>query len=389
MVQDYRRSLRTLILLLSFISTQSSAAIRSVPITFLEALSPRDSTSSEVFQKHFEDTVSIALKLVEPKLKACGYELKPKVVFYSASDILQAFENGQKESQSGTWFIIGPRRTNHVLLIGKGAPNIPIVSLMASGDALEKQSSWIHSVYPSNRQLAKGLVAGVEALRREPNASLLPISKLKNRTYYTVLSQDCLTCVEFSKDFDLYAKTSGWKKLGESPVLGEDADVTAQAQQVAASKANFVLVPNYSRVSASIMGAVQKIYPSAFFLGGDGWGDQKFGFVARNSHVADASGISVRGFPTVARGLAAFTLGQELLAASPDGSTSIKSGPALSILRVIEGLEKVLCDSKPTNASEFGSTFPKYIDGFASPWGINLYQLEKSEIQFKKRIGSR
>ena len=103
-----------------------------VPIHFFEALAPKDTTSSERFQHEYEAAIRTAKVLAAPRLAKCGYELDDKTFFYGASDALEAHEGGQSSERAKSWFLVGPRRSNHYALLAKGAPNVPSITLPAA-----------------------------------------------------------------------------------------------------------------------------------------------------------------------------------------------------------------------------------------------------------------
>src|SRR4051812_39489981 len=95
----------------------ANAAKTIVSVYLLEALAPRDSTSSEVFRKEFESTVELSKKLINQQIGQCGFQIDTKINFYSANDNLQAYERASEAEKSGVWLIVGPRRSNHYLLL--------------------------------------------------------------------------------------------------------------------------------------------------------------------------------------------------------------------------------------------------------------------------------
>jgi hypothetical protein len=72
-----------------------------VKISFMEALAPKDTTSSERFQKEYEYAVQTGKDLTREKLKSCGYEITEEKILYDASDNLQAFEQAKKSEAPG------------------------------------------------------------------------------------------------------------------------------------------------------------------------------------------------------------------------------------------------------------------------------------------------
>jgi hypothetical protein len=71
--------------LASFASQTEMTSPTKVKIAFVEALAPKDTTSSERFQKEYETAVALGKAQVEEELARCGYELSTKMVFYDAS----------------------------------------------------------------------------------------------------------------------------------------------------------------------------------------------------------------------------------------------------------------------------------------------------------------
>lgn len=365
---------------LSILATLDAFASKplSVPIHFFEALAPRDTTSSDRFQKEYEGAVQTGKALVAQKLRTCGYAIEEKIVFYGASDALEALERGKASEAAGTWMMVGPRRSNHYVLLAKGASKTPSVSTMASSQEAEALRPLHLSIAPSNATMAA--VAAREA------KYLLP--RGVQATYASLVSEDCVTCVDFAAQFDKASVKTGLKKLGELRVTTETPDLSKPVEAITALKPSIVLVPNYSKVSAQTIAAVRAALPSAVFIGGDGWGDSRFGFVQDAKSLNGTVGITVRGFPDTQSGLRAFPLGKQLAASKEPSLSQPGSATALSILKIIEGTANLLCASKPKNAEAFRKAFlnagKKH---FRSPWGVSIYRLKDGDISFQKLVG--
>ncbi|MEN9723350.1 MAG: hypothetical protein RJB38_1336 [Pseudomonadota bacterium] len=347
----------------------------TVRLDFLEALAPRDTTSSEEFRRQFESSVALGVKLTEANLKECGYRLETHTQFYSASDTLQARERAMDADKSETWLVVGPRRSDHYLLVANGAPDVPSVSLMAAASEIEKLGALHLSVYATNSSMAPALANVAKAslkARQKPN-------------YLTVVSDDCLVCKDFSQLFDSASKARGLQKLDEVKVITETPDTTPVVESVLKHKPTFILLPNFSKISAQIMASIQSRFPSALFLGGDGWGDGQFGFVDRNPSLTTASGLTVRGFPPVDAGLSNFPLGKLALDGGSRGEFVPKSGPGMAILRIIQGTKDILCSAKPKDRAAFRKAFAeKGRFFFSAPWGVSAYRLENARITYWK-----
>lgn len=352
-----------------------AASLIPVKIHFFEGLAPKDTTSSERFQKEYDGAISTAKILTAAKLKKCGYELDSKTVFYNASDALEALERGKASANQNVWMIVGPRRSNHYVLLSKGAPEVPSVSTMASSQEVETLGKLHISMAPTNKEMAK--VAAKEAKARSK----------KSKTYISLVSEDCVACVDFSEQFDRAAKPLGLMKQKEFKVTGETPELAQITSEVQKLKPSFILLPNYSKVSAQAIAALHKVVPSAFFVGGDGWGDSRFGFVQDAQDLDGTDGFTVRGFPTTDEGLKVFKLGRDLNASKDVNVHKPGSAAALSLLKIIDSTVDLLCSSHPKNPAEFKTAFAnRATKSFKSPWGVSTYKLKNGDITFERTI---
>lgn len=366
-------------LFLTIFLTQIAFAAKSpikVKIDFLEALAPKDTTSSERFQKEYDGAVSSAITLTKAKLLKCGYEIDPKSVFYSASEPSEAFEKGKQSEEVNSWLLVGPRRSNHYILSAKGAPNTPSISTMASSDEVSDLGSTHISLSPTNKEMAK--VAALESAR---------ISKNKN--YVIVVSEDCLSCIDFSEHFKKIAASSGLKLTKEFKISGETPDLSLATNEIQKIKPGLILIPNFSKVAAIAIAAFHKISPESYFVGGDGWGDNRFGFIQNASDLEGTKGFTVRGFPSPEEATKKLPLA---LSAKKSADASVQtpvSAPTLAIFKIIESTSDLLCKFKPHNKDAFKEAFNKSARIYKSPWGVSVYSLAGGEIKFQKMVSQR
>lgn len=343
-----------------------------VRISFVEALAPRDTTSSVRYQQSYEGTIALASELLEKKLNACGYRFETYTAFYDASDALKAKEFGAKAAEDGSWLIVSPRRSNHYLLLVQGAENVPTASLMASADKVGELGPRHRTLSPINSKMAS--VAVQEAKRRTKRGA----------RYVSVVSSDCANCVDFAKAFDSAAIGAGLKKHGEILLTGETVPADLR-EKVTSARPDFVLLPNYSKVSSAVMAAFNADKSAPIFVGGDGWGDAQYGFVQNGLDVQNVKGITVRGFPPVDAGLAAFPLGRKILKTK---RKSLSFTPDLSILKILEESADTLCATRPKDRGAFRAAFEgKQGNGLNAPWGVSVFELKKGEIHFAKTMG--
>lgn len=347
----------------------SSAAFGSikVPVNFVEALAPRDSTSSLRFQADFEGAIKLATQATKSQLARCGYELETSFSFYDAGDPLQATEKGSSAQSAGNWLIVGPRRSNHYLLLTKGASKTATISLMASASEVKNLGGLHATLSPLNAQMAS--VAAVESVRRAK----------KGATYIAFVSADCVNCVDFADQFSKRTGSLGIKEVAQVRLNAELPDLGPLKEAVSSARPDFILIPNYSKTAAHIMAGLSDSF-SGFYVGGDGWGDSNFGWVQNGPNLQKIRGFTVRGFPPFEKGIKAFPLGKRL----EKNSDLPKSGPALGIIKTVDLLAESLCSQKPKTQADFTRAFEKASGKFQSPWGVSIYELNGGEISFKK-----
>lgn len=360
-----------LFFVLFFSITTANANRTKVKISFVEALSHKDTTSSKRFRKEYQDTIKRGLRLANKKVKKCGYQLSSKSRFFESSDSLQALEMGKSESNSGAWLIVSPRRSNHYLLLIKGSKNTPTLSIMASAKEVFDLPKLNLTMSPSNHDLAK--IAAIEAKKK--------VSPKK--TYVTILKEGCLTCEDFSSGFDIAAQNESLEKIKEFKVIGKEPNIESIKKELLKISPSIILLPNYSKISAYLMKELYASNPKAIFVGGDGWGDKHFGFVQNNPAEKPAFGITVRGFIPTNKALGLFELGQKI---KKTGNFP-KSSTSLALFRAIDGVTNLLCKYRPKNKSEFSIKFQNEGKSlFAPPWGIGVYHLKNDTITYSHRV---
>lgn len=371
--------MRTAILLVFYFftiltaSASSERKLTAVKIDLIEALSTKDTTSSLRFQKEFDQTIKVGNDALKKKAAACGYSLETSTAFFEATDPLQAKESGEKSTKSGAWIIVGPRRSNHYLLMAKGSGVTPTVSLMASASEIAQLGPRHTSLSPQNGQMAKAA------------AKIAKIKTKKKAKYFSVVSEDCLSCVDFADSFNKAAAGLGLQSVGEFKVNGETPDLKYVIETGPGLRPDFVLVPNFSKVSAQVISALSPKLNNILFVGSDGWGDSNFGFLQDDAGALSAKGITVRGFPPVDQALSQFSLGRVIQKAQVEKPTG---GPGVAILKALDGITEILCESKPKTKDQFAIAFEKKATKkLSAPFGVSLYKLERSNISYDSQVG--
>jgi hypothetical protein len=358
--------------LLTMFSGATFAAPIDVQVAFIEALDPTDTTSSERFRKEYELAIQYGIELTAKEVADCGYKIKSSTSFYGASDPLQAKERAEQSVKAGAWLVVGPRRSNHYILAAKGSGAIPTVSLMASSDEVSTLGPRHLSLVAPNSVMAE--VAANESLAQIPPKS--------DRSYISVVRDDCLFCKGFADQFETAAKAIGLQNKTKVSILSDEPDLKETIAAIELHKPAFVLLPNYSVVTGYLIEKLHKKYPEIFFVGGDGWGTN-FGFVENGRNIGDAKGFTVRGNPPVDVGLKSFPTGQKLL--SDSGRVPVSSAAALSLLKIIDSTKNLLCKHKPKTLNEFADAYEKSGKQlYAAPWGVSFYELSSGNISYKK-----
>jgi thiol-disulfide isomerase/thioredoxin len=353
------------------LANSAYAADTSVSVSFVEALSPKDTTSSERFRSEYQNAVRLGIQYTSATLTKCGYSIQPEFHFFDASDEVQAFEKGKAANANGKWLIVGPRRSQQFLVLTKGAGNTPSVSTMASSTEVFALAPQHLTMAPSNESMAK--VAVVSALSK---------IKSKPKTFFTVVNSDCVTCRDFAKHFEAFAAKKGLKNPGSKEVIGDDPELGSLPIDLARLKPSIVLLPNYSKPSAQIMKKLQTLKPQPLYVGGDGWGDSNFGFVEVGNTPDQAQGITVRGFPPAESGLKTFSIGNQIAKDKSKIEQFPASGSAQALIKIVADLSELLCAKKPKSKEDFTSAFLKS-PHFKPTWGVSVYKLVGGNITFE------
>ncbi len=310
----------------------------------------------------------MAIRYNKEELRRCGYRIESQFAFFDASDDLQAFERAHQAAKEGKWLIVGPRRSHQYLVLAKGAEGTPTVSTMASSAEVFSLGGIHSTMAPSNAEMV---------------AVAVGIAKKESSTYFSVVDSDCLSCRDFSKEFDRAASGVGLKKLGETQLTGDGPDFNGLRQQVRNLRPGVVLLPNYSKQSSRVMFELESLESPPLFLGSDGWGDSHFGFLSAGIAPGRAKGITVRGFPPSDVGLKTFSVGRRILKDRALIGGFPDSGSSQSLIRIVSGLTEALCKHRPDRKERFTAMI-REIRPFKPYQGVSVYKLERSRISFER-----
>jgi hypothetical protein len=311
-----------------------------------------------------EAAINYAIGENSKKLASCGYKLDYVPYFFDQADILSAKEAASYIESKNAWFLIGPDRSDFFLLTVNGLKKTPAISLMAGSKAVTDLLPPIFTMYPNNNELTKA-------------AFYISQKEHLGKTYGAFVDATCDACKDFASEFD---KISNKKLVRKFQIdSGEDnPDLSVLLNRLATTKIDFLLLPNFSKLSGYVMSQVHKAYPEIKFLGASGWGAGDYNFIVNYNLSNDTIAYSAR------IGLPPEKLEELYGVYSLDRQWNGKvSNPPMSSFLTIQLLSNItdqLCKSKPKNQSEFYQYLAKQkSDLFKAKIGIAAYKIINSE----------
>jgi ABC-type branched-subunit amino acid transport system substrate-binding protein len=355
-------------------SNKSQKRLTPVQVDFIEALDSKDNDYSERFRKEFESAIAEGVGARKSRLAKCGYKIHSERRYFEKSDPLKAKELAATAETSGSWFIVAPARSNHYLLSAAGAPNTASISILASSRQVFELPNQHLTLSHSNKQMAQAAAAHAMKL----------VLLNGSAQYIAVVSADCSACVDFAAEFKFAAEKLGIKQQLSVEVNGEDPSLQPIEDAIKAASAapDFVLLPNYSMVSSRLMAKMSALLPQkTFYVGADGWGTSKFGYVQNANGLDKVAGFSVRSFPPAAQALTYLRIGKQIV--SQNRAAEFESTSAIGVFTIIESLEMLLCSAKPKSRDEFREAFSsKGPSLFKTAWNPSIYELKSGELTF-------
>jgi hypothetical protein len=135
-------------------------------------------------------------------------------------------------------------------------------------------------------------------------------------------------------------------------------------------------------VSARLMAKMSALLPQkTFYVGADGWGTSKFGYVQNANGLDKVAGFSVRSFPPAPPALSYLRIGKQIV--SQNRAAEFESTSAIGVFTILESLERLLCSVKPKGRDEFRDAFAsKGPSLFKTAWNPSIYELKNGELVF-------
>lgn len=314
----------------------NNKAIIDVKLGVLESLAHTGPTSSEVYKRLSESTLYYAIGENESKLRDCGYKLTPSIVHFDNLNTLELIKATKHFENSGTWLVIGPRRSSHFITTAKTLKNTPLLSTMANAEQVYNLNNISFTMYPSASTLAKLTVNEV-------------LNKEYGPVYGTLVDVRCNSCLDFAKAFRQH--NPGQKEAFYIETVDNAPDLTKLREAIAKHNIDYLLIPNYSALTGYVISQVQKFNPTIKFVGSDGWGEDSYTHTKGYGINKNTTGFAVRlGAQKDDREkrYKFYSLGREV-----DGVYSLPPYSAYAMGEAIRILTNDLCSTKPQNKEAF------------------------------------
>jgi hypothetical protein len=342
--------------------------LKPVPIGFSEALAITDSTSSDRYRRHFEAAIYYSIGREEKRLNECGYKFQVMPSFYESIDKTAPGKSAKELEDKGAWIIFGARRSDDTLLSLKSIKNTPYVTPMATGYLIDEQKPPFFSMYPSIQDVAQ---AAVQTVRKEHYG----------KKYAAVIDTTCPSCRDFVKSFENASKSTGLESVFSFDIAGDDPNLEELVSEIKNKKIDFLLVPNNSRVSGKIISTVANLNPNIKFVGTQGWGDKRYGFLFSSKIPKGTLGFCLRlgrTFQDDSNEYKVFSLNYEW-----NGELIYPNYTYLQTIFFIKKVVDNLCTYKPKNKESFFKILSKKnTDHFRTKDEISVHKIDSGSIEY-------
>lgn len=342
------------------------AELINVKLAVMESLSPAEPSSSDRYKRFLESAVYFALGENENQLKICGYKISTEFSYFETLNGLSLIETAKKLNTGKKWFIIGPRRSNHIIAASTILHDVPLLSTMANSSEINKYHPLVYSMYPSASLLAEKMV--IEVNKQKLGGS-----------YGTLVDARCHACIEFAKAFKRL--NANHQEAFYLEVADNTPNINELIKAIQASKIEYLLLPNYSELTGYVISELQKIAPHLKYVGSDGWGEDNFSLIQGYPISEHVNGISIRVGPQQKdknNFYNVYSLDREI-------NDQIVSPPysVYAIVSAIRTLTKDLCESKAKDKDEFNQYYNKKSkDHFQCINQYAIYKLTEDKLVF-------
>jgi branched-chain amino acid transport system substrate-binding protein len=220
-----------------------------------------DSTSNP-YSNYFRNAINLAIDDNKAALKKRGIDLKIKEFDYS-DDKIKVLQTASDAAKSDVLGVIGYIYSSDVFLAAPTFEKNKLLLLTPTGsaDRIEQLGRYIRrSCYEDSFQ-GKALAKYAFNKKNIKRIAIVSVS-------------DCAYCQSLRAAFKNQFEAVGGKVLVDVSVLSTDTSFPEIITQLKNQNLDAILVPNYEKISATIIAALadNNINPK-YWLGGDGWGD--------------------------------------------------------------------------------------------------------------------
>lgn len=248
------------LMLLSF--SQNLRAAENVYIGIAANFSSMSDSTSNPYSNHFRNALEMVIDENKVQLKSRNIKINLVELDYSdeKSKVISTAEDAVKSNVIG---VLGYIYSSDVLLSGPifNKNKLLLITPTASADRVEEIGPYVRRTCFEDSFQGKVL------------AKFSLINK-KMKTAGIVSVADCAYCQSLSSAFKKNFESIGGKVLIETSVLSSETDFSEVIEKFKKQQVDVILVPNYEKISASIMASLidSKVQPK-YWLGGDGWGN--------------------------------------------------------------------------------------------------------------------
>jgi branched-chain amino acid transport system substrate-binding protein len=243
-------------------AARASFAAQDVTVGIAANFSAMSDSTSNPYANYFRDAIEMAFDENKTLLASKGIAVKLKEFDYG-DDKLKVIETANAAVRSDALAVLGYIYSSDALLAGPilNSGGLLLLSPTATADRLEKIGRYVRRTCFDDSYQGKILADYAWKTQKARNVGI-------------VYAADCAYCNSLRTAFKERFESLGGKVVVEQTVLSNDADFTEAAAAFKGRPLDAIFVPNYERVSATIISRLLDAgVKPRLWLGGDGWGD--------------------------------------------------------------------------------------------------------------------
>lgn len=327
--------------------------------------SPKERLSD--YERGLEAALFYAIGENDKRLNQCGYELEARLSYFDDDDKLSAKERAQALEKEGAWAIFGPLSSYPFLVARKGLTETAMVSAMAGARAVTSLPPPFFTMYPAIDELANGAVVGAE-------------KGVFGRHYGALIDASCPSCKDFGEEFARQSQGK-FERLFWIDVVGNTPDLLGLMTELAAKPVDFLLIPNFSSLSAYVIKQVHEKFPAIKFVGADFWGDEQVPNLDKYNLPLSVRGIHVRGGPSASNMRDYYKV--RSLRREHAGRSVLPDFASFMLVDFVRRLSDELCQLKPKDKAAFLAYLKRLKpDHFKTDMKVAVFTLEGPKVNY-------